>query len=187
MISPISKKLRSFLFSNWRGCTNNNCVVLGETAGMHTNGMCKCLPDASRSQLGTLGSRLQALLPKVEKQPEGNELWKFDLLRLTSKYDMSGALIWSGEDLEFGIICNDVFHWGCADVEDVHEEDLPMLEQAFKDSDIYGDDLYCARKRGMRPQGAMYKHIDKEAWHLFDACGPERDPKEPGNTPKPTE
>jgi len=174
MISPISKKLRSFLFSNWKGCTNNNCVVLGETHGMHTNGMCKCLPDASRSQLGTLGRRLQALLPKVEKQPDGNELWKFDLLRVASKYDMASALCWSEEDLEFGIICNDVFHRGYADIEDVNEEDLPMLEQAFKDSNINGDYLYCARKRGMRPLSAMYEHIDKESRPLFDAAGPER-------------
>ena len=36
----------------------------------------------------------------------------------------------------------------------------------------------------MRPQGAYYKYIDKEVWHLFDEAGPEREVGK-GNTPKP--
>ena len=44
--------------------------------------------------------------------------------------------------------------------------------------------LFCCRVRKMRPQGAYYKYIDKEVWHIFDEAGPEREVGK-GNTPKP--
>ena len=49
-------------------------------------------------------------------------------------------------------------------MEDVHKIDLGM----------YGTELFSARVRKMRPQGASYKLYPKELWPLFDACGPER-------------
>lgn len=36
-------------------------------------------------------------------------------------------------------------------------------------------DLFAARVRGMRPQGAAYTFYPPETWPLFDACGPERE------------
>ena len=98
-----------------------------------------------------------------------------DLLRLVHKYDSCHSLEWDSE-LNFYINCNDIFCWGCVDAEDVTPETLPILEQAFKDAKYSGDLLYCARQRKMRPQGAAYKVIAKKDWHLFDACGPEREP-----------
>jgi hypothetical protein len=47
-------------------------------------------------------------------------------------------------------------------------------------------DLFAARVRKMRPQGAAYKvRYDESIWHLFNECGPEREvgngnPREPG-------
>lgn len=47
-------------------------------------------------------------------------------------------------------------------------------------------DLFCARVRGERPQGAAYKvRYPEELWPLFDAAGPEREvgfgnPRKPG-------
>jgi hypothetical protein len=38
-----------------------------------------------------------------------------------------------------------------------------------------GDLFWCARVRGMRPQGACYKSIPEAFWPLFDACGPARE------------
>lgn len=35
-------------------------------------------------------------------------------------------------------------------------------------------DLFAAKVKGMRPQGAAYTYIPTDAWDLFDACGPER-------------
>ena len=180
-----NKSLREFLFSNWDGCLDGSCIVRGTQAGLHTNGSCKCFVNAGRSQLNMIGQKLQTFLTDNEKQPKGNEPWKFELLRIVSRYDMADCLMWTEDDLEFAVLCNDVFFWGGADCEDVFEEDLPALEQAFIDAGFEGDTLYCARKREMRPQGAMYGHFDPKHWHLFDSAGPERDPKDFGNTAKP--
>lgn len=184
--------IRALLFSGWHGCTNGNCVVKGKTPGMHTNGSCSCIVDASRSQLHILNSRLQVLCTQSEKMQaeQDNSLpkWWQEFFRITAEQDVFDCVIWS-TDSKFEVICNDVFHWGCADAEEVSEADLPLLEQSLKEADggFDGAMLYCARKRGMRPQGAMYAYIEKELWPLYDAAGPERDPTEPGNTPKPEE
>ena len=97
------------------------------------------------------------------------------LLKLIAERDCYGVLFWNS-DLEFFINCNDFFAWGCADAEPVQTpEDVGALERAFQDAGDDGPLLYCARRRGMRPQGAYYDHIEKEHWPLFDACGPERE------------
>lgn len=190
MFDIYNDDIRELLFQGWNGCTNGNCVVRGRTPGMHTNGSCSCIVNAGRSQLNLLNSRLQVLCSAVEKLQDDQDVappkWWKEFFRITAQYDIYEDVIWSTKG-KFGLICNDVFHWACADVEDVGEEDLPLLEQALKDASCPSDGaiLYCARKRGMRPQGAMYGYIEKENWHLFDAAGPERDPKELGNTPKP--
>lgn len=80
--------------------------------------------------------------------------------------------------------CSDFFHWATSDVEEIEgEEDLALLVRSKQDvqaalgAELVGHwpSLYCARKRGMRPQGAIYELLPKEIWHLFDACGPERE------------
>lgn len=82
------------------------------------------------------------------------------------------------------IHCNDIFTWGCADAEVLTEQNIDLLEQTFAEckekfgvwGNLWAATLFCARSRKMRPQGAVYRHIDPE-WHeLFDACGPEREP-----------
>lgn len=76
---------------------------------------------------------------------------------------------------EVSIICNDLFWWGCADAEPIESHaDLAALVQAHDDSSEAGFELYCARRRRMRPQGAIYKYYSAEVQRLFDACGPDR-------------
>jgi len=89
--------------------------------------------------------------------------------------EMFEYIFW-GHDLTVKISCNDLFYWGCADAEEIEtEEDLDLFIQTFKDcKDICGE-LYCARKRKMRPQGAYYKYIPDEFKETFNACGPERE------------
>jgi hypothetical protein len=41
--------------------------------------------------------------------------------------------------------------------------------------DCYAHQLYCARIRKMRPQGACYKTIEPQFWPLFDAAGEPRE------------
>jgi hypothetical protein len=53
-----------------------------------------------------------------------------------------------------------------------------MLEKAVEDCDgdlSIGAMLYCARKYEMRPQGAVYSHIPRKLWPVFDECGPIRE------------
>lgn len=109
---------------------------------------------------------------------------ELEIMKLFEKYDACDELYWDAF-LEFYVHCNDFFAWACADCEHVNgKEDLELLKECFKDSEYHGVLLYCAKKRKMRPQGAYYKYLKKDE-KLFDACGPERDPKEAGNTPKP--
>lgn len=72
--------------------------------------------------------------------------------------------------------CSDTFFWGCSDAEEITVEELPSLIECYSLSPKYGGELWCCRKRGMRPQTASYKECyPKEEWHLFDAAGPKRD------------
>lgn len=101
-----------------------------------------------------------------------------ELLKLMAQNDACDELYWSVKpdgDLRFWIICNDVFWWGAADAEDVTPENIDVLRECLEIDALWGPTLFCARVRGMRPQGAMYKHIDEEMWPHFDACGPERE------------
>lgn len=54
-------KLREFLFTNWKGCINHDCIVNGpKIAGANTG--CNCVVNASKTQLYILQSRLSVLL-----------------------------------------------------------------------------------------------------------------------------
>jgi hypothetical protein len=93
------------------------------------------------------------------------------------------------DDAQVLINCSDMFFWGCADSEPIEADDVALLQSCFNDLKaldpqqawyVHTGDLYCARKRQMRPQGAQYKHFNPIVWPLFNACGPHR-PSEFGN------
>jgi hypothetical protein len=93
-----------------------------------------------------------------------------------AELDLFGEVMWQPDFSSLSVICSDVFYWGCADCEPVESlEDIELLIKSCKEASFDGAILYCARKRGMRPQGAMYKLLDKNIHHLFDECGPERE------------
>jgi hypothetical protein len=81
--------------------------------------------------------------------------------------------------------CSDDFYWGTGDCETITPDNIGELEQAVADvvaitgdafgTAYFGVMLFCARLRGMRPQGASYPD-DERLWPLFDACGPGREP-----------
>ena len=84
--------------------------------------------------------------------------------------------------------CNDFFMWGCADLEEITEENMYMIKLIHQELDdldrqMHGDDktkweffhcsmplLFCARNRGSKPQIPYYKELPKALHHLFDAC-----------------
>jgi len=78
--------------------------------------------------------------------------------------------------------CNDLFYWGCADAEEITEDNIDIFEQSYKDSEDNGVELFCCRVRKMRPQEPYYKYINENEHHLFNECGPER--KEFTNSPE---
>src|SRR5262245_11099327 len=118
------------------------------------------------------------------------------VLRTFEEIDAVGDLWWRTgghfDPVTFYVSCNDIFFWGTADCEEITPENIEQLDQAIRDvhevtsKDGWGAStavlLFCARIKGMRPQGAAYQYIDQALVHLFDAAGPERDENEPGNT-----
>ena len=118
------------------------------------------------------------------------EQYKINLLKLVAEHELTDYIKWN-TDLEFYVTCSDFFFWGCADAEDItSQEDVDLFEQAITDvgcEQTYVTDLYCAKKRKMRPQGACYEFIPKHLWCLYDACGPEREVDIVNPKPRPTE
>lgn len=102
-----------------------------------------------------------------------------------SHADSYGDLFWRVDDFELKLYANvsDVFAWGGGDCEEITRETLPDLERAYADlkavkGESFTAELYAARIRKIRPQGAAYPGEADEAGPavaaLFDACGPER-------------
>jgi hypothetical protein len=124
------------------------------------------------------------------------EQFILEVLQLTAMFpnDLCSELMWRCDreyaPITFFINCSDLFYWGCADGETVTKENIHILRESIKDLAPYALSrqdaslLFCCRVRKMRPQGAYYKYIDKEVWHLYDEAGPEREIGN-GNTPKP--
>ncbi|MFW6016732.1 MAG: hypothetical protein ACOCRK_09870 [bacterium] len=53
----------------------------------------------------------------------------------------------------------------CIDIENIEEGLAPF----------YGHILYCARRRGLRPQNAWYNITPRQIHYLFDNCGEKRE------------
>ena len=109
-----------------------------------------------------------------------NDTLRF-LLITVANGDVCSDIFWHS-NLEFFVGCNDLFYWGVADAEPIETAaDVRELDRALADCESAagqncdGPQLYCARRRKMRPQGACYSSISQEAWPLFDACGPVRE------------
>lgn len=104
---------------------------------------------------------------------------------------------WDGAGSEVWINANDLFSWGCSDAVEVTPENLPLLEATGAELEALGDvpapcyhsvtgalsymdlpascwldDVFCARVRQERPQGAQYKRYPEAIKALLNACGP---------------
>lgn len=105
----------------------------------------------------------------LDKIPSESKATIEDLL-LDDKISLS-----IGKSISMYVSCNDVFFWGCSDGEEITLEEIPSLIKACQECPEAGTELWCARKTQQRPQGASYSYYKPEHWHLFDACGPERE------------
>lgn len=91
--------------------------------------------------------------------------------------------VWWRTDPEYAPVtflvkCNDLFAWACADCEPITAENIDVLEQVAAelsddDKEFMGE-LFAARSRKMRPQGACYKNWPEHIREMFNACGPDR-------------
>lgn len=107
--------------------------------------------------------------------------YQIRVLRVFAAADIQDELLWhdTPDGIRFTADVSDVFFWGCADGEPIDPEDVDALEKAYADcvearSSMSTAELYAARRRGVRPQGAAYPVESAAAQALMDACGPER-------------
>ena len=71
--------------------------------------------------------------------------------------------------------CSDLFFWACADAEEISFDELNDLSEYVSISPGFGGLMWCAKKRGMRPQKPYYKLFSKAESEILDGFGPERD------------
>ena len=95
------------------------------------------------------------------------------MMRFIAKHDLFEEFGWNSQ-LEFEVLCNDVFWWATSDCVPVTESSFKLLKECVAEAEIYGPLLYCSKIKKVRPQGAMYNSIPREYWDLFDGCGPIR-------------
>jgi len=141
--------------------------------------------------------------PEVQRSIATNT-FMLRVLTLFASTDSHDLLFWhtAGKyaPVTFFVNVNDVFHWACADLEEITRENITLAERAIEDVQSATRKvgwstpsdwtvLFAARARKMRPQGAAYRCIERAVWPLLNACGPERviGPEDPGNTQRPAQ
>lgn len=111
-----------------------------------------------------------------------------EVMRFCAEHDMtSHIIVHVGDDskLEVAADCSDCFWWGCADAEEITSENFQLFRDTVTECEsldassenfasLYAGELFAARVRKMRPQGASYELYHPALWPLFNACGPER-------------
>jgi len=63
--------------------------------------------------------------------------------------------------------CNDIFMWGCADAEEIYQNELNTLWNYYCKDPKWGPSIWCMKKRGMLPQHPVYTDVQKDTdWDL---------------------
>lgn len=63
------------------------------------------------------------------------------------------------ETFSFNVNCNDVFAWGCADAEEMFDDDLRDVYDHFIKDPMWGTAVWCMKKRNQLPQKPVYDKI----------------------------
>lgn len=103
-----------------------------------------------------------------------------DVMDILYQAGVREDLLWYVKEsrLHLSVDVSGLFWRSGADSEDITPETMAVFRAAYRDLKTLGHpeclpDLYAARVRGMRPQGAAYPE-ESVVQPLFDACGPER-------------
>lgn len=120
--------------------------------------------DVTDETIGILASVIDELLPVYHKiAAESKENYT-----LKSAAQADGYNAWREANPS-----TDANGWG-------RSEEFKKIDQQFYSAspyhvDIALTDLFAARVRKLRPQGACYTRYPKRLWHLFDEAGPVRE------------
>lgn len=99
------------------------------------------------------------------------------VLRLVAVNNLESSLLISvdeNDNVQFSIVCNDLFFYASADAVEINEENFHLLEKAVETLPDESDSYFCCLVRQMRPQNGWFDYISRDKWDLFLACGPER-------------
>jgi len=108
----------------------------------------------------------------------------YKLMQTFGRLDIDDITWYAKKDGEIEVFvgCNDVFAWGCADMETIEPGDIDLvgdivsqLESIDTGLSSYWAILYISRKRKLRPQGIIYEGLPKQMIALLNDCGPERE------------
>lgn len=107
------------------------------------------------------------------------------LLRVIEAAENNEDLLWREQadgSWKFFVICNDVFWWATADLEEITPDNIHLLEESYRDlkaidyvETSFTSMLFAARSRGMRPQYPAYPKFFDKVSALLDAAGPPRE------------
>jgi len=64
--------------------------------------------------------------------------------------------------------CNDIFAWGCADVEEIEYSEIQSLYDMWHSNRSWGAAKWCAIKRNQQPQPTVIEAMKKAG--TWDAC-----------------
>jgi hypothetical protein len=136
-------------------------------------------------------------LTEQEVQDKVGPDYIHQLMLFLAKADCDGEGIYPRVTRDGSLVivfnCGDLFYWATADGEDYTPDDVDLLNQCYNDlnaadpeeGEYYWRELFCCRKRGMRPQYPCFRVYDRERCGyfedrlkpavraLFDALGPD--------------
>ena len=71
----------------------------------------------------------------------------------------------SGTTTVLFVICNDIFSWGCADAEDLPNNQIKSLYEYHLKDKTWGSTKWCCIKRNEKPQAPCVKMMkEDESW-----------------------
>lgn len=78
---------------------------------------------------------------------------------------------WPKDHITVHVNCNDVFAWGCADSEDITNDEVIELYKMWRKDPTWGPAIWCIKKRNLMPQKPVYDAIKKEGIWDLDSMG----------------